>query len=111
MTYQRGDRVALVHTSDPHTRLAPGAAGTVTGYDPRLAQFSDRRGSHDASELVFCVANMSVMLTGRPGGSADERFRPGGSRTLATGRCPGYAGWPRAAQQDVSGPAHASGAS
>jgi hypothetical protein len=38
MTYQRGDRIALVHTSDPHTRLVPGTAGTVTGYDPDLGQ-------------------------------------------------------------------------
>lgn len=27
--YQRGDRVVLVHTSDPYTRLQPGTAGTV----------------------------------------------------------------------------------
>jgi hypothetical protein len=33
MTYQRGDRIVLVHTGDPHTRLVPGTAGTVTGYD------------------------------------------------------------------------------
>jgi hypothetical protein len=38
MTYQAGDRVALVHTSDPHTRLTPGTAGTVTGYDHRHGQ-------------------------------------------------------------------------
>jgi hypothetical protein len=39
--YQRGDRIALDHTDDPHTRLRPGDEGTVTGYDPRLGQFSD----------------------------------------------------------------------
>ena len=38
MTYQAGDRVALVHTSDPYTRLTPGTAGTVTRYDPDLGQ-------------------------------------------------------------------------
>lgn len=26
----RGDRVALVYTSDPHTKLVPGDQGTVT---------------------------------------------------------------------------------
>jgi Domain of unknown function (DUF4314) len=36
--YQRGDRIALEHTSDPHTCLVPGTAGTVTGYDPDLGQ-------------------------------------------------------------------------
>jgi hypothetical protein len=39
-----------------------------------FGQFSDRRVPLDASELVFCVTDMSVTLTGRPGGSADERF-------------------------------------
>ncbi|MFV2102110.1 DUF4314 domain-containing protein [Micromonospora sp. LOL_024] len=32
--YRRGDRVALQHTNDPHTRLRPGDEGTVRGYDP-----------------------------------------------------------------------------
>ena len=40
MSYQRGDRIALVHTSDPYTRLIPGTAGTVTGYDARLGQLA-----------------------------------------------------------------------
>src|SRR5512132_271408 len=40
MTYQTGDRVALVHTSDPHTRLIPGTAGIVTGYDDRHGQLN-----------------------------------------------------------------------
>jgi hypothetical protein len=33
MTYQHGDRIVLVLTSDPHTRLVPGTTGTVTDYD------------------------------------------------------------------------------
>ena len=40
MNYQRGDRIVLVHTSDPHTRLVPGTAGTVTGYNARLGQLA-----------------------------------------------------------------------
>lgn len=27
--YQKGDRVALIHTADPYTRLQPGTLGTV----------------------------------------------------------------------------------
>lgn len=27
--FHRGDRIALVHTTDPHTRLQPGELGTV----------------------------------------------------------------------------------
>ncbi|WP_328372737.1 DUF4314 domain-containing protein [Micromonospora zamorensis] len=33
MTYQPGQRVALVHTSDPHTQLRPGDTGTVRRHD------------------------------------------------------------------------------
>ena len=40
--YQRGDRIALEYTADPHTRLQPGDEGTVTGYDPRHGQLSVR---------------------------------------------------------------------
>jgi hypothetical protein len=36
MPYQRGDRIALVRTADPYTRLQPGDTGTVTGCDPAL---------------------------------------------------------------------------
>ncbi len=38
--FERGDRIALVHTDDPDTRLRPGDEGTVTRYDPKLAQLS-----------------------------------------------------------------------
>ncbi|MFF3976995.1 DUF4314 domain-containing protein [Streptomyces sp. NPDC001828] len=40
MTYQRGDRVVLVHTTDPHTCLTEGDEGTVRRYDANLAQLS-----------------------------------------------------------------------
>jgi hypothetical protein len=40
MTYQRGDRIVLVLTSDPHTRLVPGTTGTVTSYDTRLGHLA-----------------------------------------------------------------------
>ena len=84
--HQPGDRVALVATDDPDTRLRPGDQGTVTRWDPAQGQFSDRRVPFDASELVFCITDMSVTLTGCPGGSADERFGPGGPSSVpATG--------------------------
>ncbi|QOC94371.1 DUF4314 domain-containing protein [Micromonospora craniellae] len=35
MIYQPGQRVALVHTSDPHTLLRPGDTGTVRRHDQR----------------------------------------------------------------------------
>lgn len=33
--YERDERVELVHTTDPHTRLTPGIQGTVRGYSDR----------------------------------------------------------------------------
>ncbi|MGA5637695.1 DUF4314 domain-containing protein [Streptomyces cinereoruber] len=38
MTYAKGDRIALVRTSDPYTDLKPGDEGTATGYSDTLAQ-------------------------------------------------------------------------
>jgi hypothetical protein len=42
MTCQPGDRVVLVRTSDPCTRLIPGTAGTVARYDARHGQLAVR---------------------------------------------------------------------
>jgi hypothetical protein len=36
--FRRGDRVVLVATTDPHTRLVPGTEGTVTGTDDQHGQ-------------------------------------------------------------------------
>jgi hypothetical protein len=35
LDYRRGDRVELVRTDDPDTRLRPGDQGTVTRWEPR----------------------------------------------------------------------------
>ena len=40
--YQRGDRIALVATDDPDTRLRPGDQGTVTRWDPAQGQLHIR---------------------------------------------------------------------
>ncbi|MEW1658790.1 DUF4314 domain-containing protein [Streptomyces sp. NPDC093707] len=37
MTYKRGDRIALIHTTDPHTKLKPGDEGTVRRFDASLS--------------------------------------------------------------------------
>ncbi len=62
--FERGDRVALEFTGDPHTRLRPGDEGTVTRYDRGPGQFSNRRASRDSYDLLICVADVSVTLTG-----------------------------------------------
>ena len=33
MRYRTGQRIALEHTDDPHTRLRPGDEGSVIGHD------------------------------------------------------------------------------
>ncbi|ONK13252.1 DUF4314 domain-containing protein [Streptomyces sp. MP131-18] len=38
MTYQPGDRVALVYTDDAYTHLQPGDEGTVSSYNEQLQQ-------------------------------------------------------------------------
>ncbi|MFE9553143.1 DUF4314 domain-containing protein [Streptomyces sp. NPDC006703] len=40
MTYKQGDRIVLVHTSDPHTDLNAGDQGTVRRYNTNLAKLS-----------------------------------------------------------------------
>lgn len=55
MAYQRGDRVILIATADPHTRLTPGSLGTVTGTDPRHGQFSDRSAPEIRFHLGFTL--------------------------------------------------------
>ncbi|MFE9770615.1 DUF4314 domain-containing protein [Streptomyces sp. NPDC005931] len=37
MTLKKGDRVALVQTTDPHTELKPGDEGTVHRFDAGLS--------------------------------------------------------------------------
>ena len=61
-------RVALVRTGDPGTRLRPGDQGTVTRWDPRRGRFSDCSAPFDASELLFYVEDMSLTLSSRRGG-------------------------------------------
>ncbi len=74
--WQPGGRVALVRTDDPCTRLRPGDQGTVTRWDPAQGQFSGHRMPYDASELVFRVADMSVMLSRTPPARTTERPWP-----------------------------------
>jgi hypothetical protein len=70
----------IVHGEPDLTGVTGGIRELITG------QFSDRHVPFDASELVFRVADMSVTLTARPGGSADEWFGPGGLSCFAPQR-------------------------
>jgi hypothetical protein len=55
--YQPGDRIALVATDDPGTRLRPGDQGTVTRRDPAQGQFSDC--SAPLMPLNWCFTSMT----------------------------------------------------
>jgi hypothetical protein len=66
MAYQAGDRVALVHTSDPHTRLIPGTAGTVTGYDDRHGQLAVAWDDGSSLAMLLRDGDQVRLLAPRP---------------------------------------------
>jgi hypothetical protein len=86
MAYQAGDRVALVHTSDPYTLLTPGTAGTVTGYDERLGQL-DMAWDDGSSLSMLLRDGDQVRLLAPPAG---EPERPPG--TTPASPPPGHRG-------------------
>jgi len=51
--FERGDRVALEHTDDPHTRLRPGDEGTVTRYAPGPGQLDVSWDSGSALSMLL----------------------------------------------------------
>ena len=68
--YRRGDRIALEYTADPHTRLQPGDQGTVTGYDPKLAQLAVRWDSGSTLAMLLHDGDRVRLITpacGHPG--------------------------------------------
>jgi hypothetical protein len=108
MTYQRGDRIVLVHTGDPYTRLVPGTAGTVTGYDTRLGQLTVAW--DDGSTLAMLLHDGDqVRPLGRPGlrpesvPSADGCQPSQKERTVNVGEYAALPGGHR--PQDITDPA------
>jgi len=65
--YQRGDRVALVRTDDPDTRLRPGDQGTVTRWDPRHGQLNVRWDSGSTLAMLPGDGDQVRLLTPAPG--------------------------------------------
>ena len=63
MSGQRGDRIALEYTADPHTRLQPGDEGTVTGYDPRHGQLSVRWDSGSILAMLLHDSDRVRLIT------------------------------------------------
>jgi len=76
--YQPGDRVALVATDDPSTRLRPGDQGTVTRWDPAQGQLHIRWDSGSTLSMLPGHGDQ-VRLTARAAGEdGTEREVPGG---------------------------------
>ncbi len=79
--YQRGDRIALDCTVDPHTRLQPGDQGTVTGYDSRLGHLNIRWDSGSTLAMLLHDGDQVRLITpprpDRPAGPAREHPGPG----------------------------------
>jgi Domain of unknown function (DUF4314) len=73
--YQRGDRIALDYTTDPHTRLQPGDEGIVTSYDPRHGQLNVRWDSGSTLAMLLADGDRVRRITPaaeHPGPQAEE---------------------------------------
>lgn len=53
MEYTSGDRVELVHTTDPHTFLKPGDRGTVTSHNERFNQLEVHWDSGSRLAMIY----------------------------------------------------------
>jgi hypothetical protein len=74
--YQRGDRIALACTADPHTRLQPGDEGTVTSYDPRHGQLNVRWDSGSTLAMLLADGDRVRLITPAPEHRGPEGDEP-----------------------------------
>ena len=70
--FERGDRVALEHTDDPHTRLRPGDEGTVTRYAPGLGQLDVNWDSGSSLSMLLDDGDRVRLITPAPEAGAGE---------------------------------------
>jgi hypothetical protein len=73
--FERGDRVALEHTDDPHTRLRPGDEGTVTRYAPGLGQLDVSWDSGSTLSMLLDEGDRVRLITPAPGEAGKEPGR------------------------------------
>jgi len=73
--FQRGDRVALEHTDDPHTRLRPGDEGTVTRHDPKLGQLDVNWDSGSTLSMLLDEGDRVRLITPVSGEAGKEPGR------------------------------------
>jgi hypothetical protein len=70
--FERGDRVALEHTDDPHTKLRVGDEGTVTRYAPGLGQLDVRWDSGSTLSMLLDEGDRVRLITPAPGEAGKE---------------------------------------
>ncbi len=75
--YQPGDRVALVATDDPGTRLRPGDQGTVTRWDPRHGQLDVKWDSGSTLSMLPGEGDQVRLLARAVGEDGTEPDDPG----------------------------------
>jgi Domain of unknown function (DUF4314) len=76
IAYQRGDRIVLVHTGDPHTRLRPGDQGTVTRWDPAHGQLDIRWDSGSTLAMLLADGDRVRLIT-PAAGTGETGTEPG----------------------------------
>ena len=84
--YQPGDRVALVRTDDPDTRLRPGDQGTVTRWDPRHGQLDVKWDSGSTLSMLLRDGDQVRLITPAAPGAAAAVPPPAGSPPHSTPR-------------------------
>jgi Domain of unknown function (DUF4314) len=75
---QRGDRIALVRTGDPGTRLRPGDQGTVTRWDPRHGRLDVQWDSGSTLSMLPGEGDQVRLLARGPGGDGAGPEAPEG---------------------------------
>ena len=89
--YQPGDRVALVATDDPGTRLRPGDQGTVTRWDPRHGQLDVKWDSGSTLSMLPGEGDQVRLLARATGEDGTEPEDPLVTRAGELGRDAGQA--------------------
>ena len=84
--WQRGDRVALVATDDPDTRLRPGDEGTVIRWDPPQEQLHVRWNSGSTLSMLPGEENLRFVRAGALAASGDTSSAAAELRGLVAAR-------------------------
>jgi hypothetical protein len=94
------------HTADPYTRLTPGAAGTVTGYDDRLGQLAVAR--DDGCTLAMLLRDgdqVRVITPAAAPSAAEDPAPPARPARPGQNRVAGSPDTARPPRQDITDPA------